>query len=271
MIKSHMDARENALIAISKIPANSGHSLHKGTPREAFIKEFLEQHLPENIAIGTGEIIDADSKPNVQRNQFDLILYKKNYPKLDFGGGIKAFLVESVIATIEIKSTLTEKDMKQSISAAKNAKSLTKNTSRSFSTGYIPPSILCFVIAYDGPSNMSTVYKWIPKIHNELNIQVDRLHLEEEKRIQTASKTIDAAFVLKKGFVYFDNLPIGFSNQDQRVQNPDLKWILSDTNNGNLLFFFLLLQQSTSNLEGEWLNALPYLRNFKVGKIQFGT
>jgi hypothetical protein len=54
-----MDAREDALIAISRIPANSGHSLHKGTPREAFIREFLESHLPENVAIGTGEIIDA--------------------------------------------------------------------------------------------------------------------------------------------------------------------------------------------------------------------
>ena len=176
-----------------------------------------------------------------------------------------------VFASIVINSTLTKKYMKQSISAAKNVKNLTKTTSRSISTGYIPPSVLCFVIAYDGPANMSTVYKWIPKIHKELNITVEKLPLEEEKRLQTASKSIDAAFVLKKGFVYFDKLPIGFSKQAQRIKNPDLQWIMSDTNNGNLLFFFLLLQQSTSNIEGEWLNALPYLKNFKVGKIQFGT
>jgi hypothetical protein len=64
MLKSHMDAKEVALLAISKIPANSGHSLRKGTPREAFIeafiKEFLVDHLPSNVDIGTGEIIDAD-------------------------------------------------------------------------------------------------------------------------------------------------------------------------------------------------------------------
>ncbi|MBB6246225.1 DUF6602 domain-containing protein [Rhodanobacter sp. A1T4] len=68
-----MDAKENALIAISRIPANSGHSLHKGTPREAFIREFLQSHLPENVAIGTGEIIDASSQPRAQRNQFDIV------------------------------------------------------------------------------------------------------------------------------------------------------------------------------------------------------
>ena len=59
MLKSHMDAVEQHLLSISKVPANSGHSLHKGTPREAFIKEYLEGHLPSNVAIGTGEIIDA--------------------------------------------------------------------------------------------------------------------------------------------------------------------------------------------------------------------
>ena len=107
MLKSHMDAKEDALIAISKIPANSGHSLHKGTPREAFIKKFLIDHLPSNVDIGTGEIIDAVSLPNQSCNQFDIVIYKRNYPKLDFGDGISGFLIESVIATIEVKSTLT--------------------------------------------------------------------------------------------------------------------------------------------------------------------
>jgi hypothetical protein len=106
MLKSHMDAIENHLLQISQIPANSGHTLHRGTPREAFIKEFLETHLSENVAIGTGEIIDASSQPRELRNQYDIVLYKKNYPKLDFGGGINGFLIESVVATIEVKSVL---------------------------------------------------------------------------------------------------------------------------------------------------------------------
>ena len=45
MLLAHMSAVEEQLLATSKIPANSGHSLHKGTPREAFIREFLEAHL----------------------------------------------------------------------------------------------------------------------------------------------------------------------------------------------------------------------------------
>jgi hypothetical protein len=264
-----MDAQENALIAISKIPANSGHSLHKGTPREAFIKEFLESHLSENVAIGTGEIIDANSKPNVQRNQYDIILYKKNYPKLDFGSGISGFLIESVIATVEVKSTLTQKDMEQSIKAAKNAKELTPNTLSSFSAGYIPPKVLSYVIAYEGPANMQTVYNWIPAIHSTLGVTIADLP-QDAKRLSTPSPSIDGAFILNKGFLYFDNVPNGFTNTSERAAHPKMKWLYADTPNGNLLLFFLLLQTATQNIEGKWLNSVPYIQNYIVPTIQIG-
>jgi len=142
MLKAHMDARENALVAISKIPANTGHSLHKGTPREAFIREFLTSHLPESVAIGSGEIIDASSVPRAKRNQFDIVIYKKNYPKLDFGGGIGGFLIESVVATVEVKSTITEQELEPAVLAARNAKSLVPNVTTSFSAGWTPPKVL---------------------------------------------------------------------------------------------------------------------------------
>src|SRR5277367_2846337 len=102
MLKAHLDAVERHLLAISKVPANAGHTLHRGTPREAFIKEFLISHLSARASVGTGEIIDATSLPRQQRNQFDIVIYKADYPKIDLGGGISAFLAESVIATIEV-------------------------------------------------------------------------------------------------------------------------------------------------------------------------
>lgn len=271
MLKAHMDAKENALIDISKIPANTGHALHKGTPREAFIKEFLESHLPANLAIGTGEIIDATSKPNVQRNQFDIVIYKRTYPKLDFGGGISGFLIESVIATVEVKSTLTQKNMEQSIKAAKISKSLIQNVITSFHAGYIPPKILNYVVAYGGPANMRTVYNWIPPIHNSLGVAIQDLPQNDEQRIKTASPSIDGVFVLNKGFIYFDNVPFGFANQNARTAHPNLKWVIGNTDTGNLLLFFLFLQTATANIEGKWLNAFPYMQCFQVPNISFGT
>jgi hypothetical protein len=102
LLQQHINDVETHLLQTSRIPANAGHTLHRGTPREAFIRQFLQSHLTELIGFGTGEIIDSNSQPRQQRNQIDILLYKKNYPKLDFGGGISGFLAESVASTIEV-------------------------------------------------------------------------------------------------------------------------------------------------------------------------
>lgn len=97
--------------------------------REKLSSGILEAHLPSTLAIGTGEIIDSDSSPNSPRRQFDIVIYKRSLPKLDFGGGVSGFLVESVIATIEVKSTLDKAGMEQAITAAYQAKRLKKMNS----------------------------------------------------------------------------------------------------------------------------------------------
>ena len=270
MLKAHMDAKENELVAISKIPANSGHPLHKGTPREAFIREFLESHLPAITAIGTGEIIDANSKPGESRNQYDIILYRKNYPKLEFGGGISGFLIESVIATVEVKSILTKEDLEKAMRAASSAKKLTANVTQSFTSGHVPPKVLNYVIAYDGPASMKTVLNWIPELQANLGIVPENLPKDINIRINTPSKSIDGIFVLNKGFIYFDNVPLGFATDEIRSAHDDLKWVMADTAEGNLLLFFIMLLNATANIEGKWLNAVPYLSIFSVPRLEFG-
>lgn len=270
MLKSHMDSVEQSLLAISKIPANSGHTLHKGTPREAFIKEYLESHLPSNVAIGTGEIIDANSKPGQMRNQYDIVVYKRSYPKLDFGGGISGFLIESVVATIEVKSVLTQAEFAKAVSAARNAKALTPNAVSSFSSGYIPPAILNYVVAYDGPANMKTVHGWIGPEYAKLGLPNTPLPTDADKRISTPAEAIDAVFVLGKGFMYLDNVPVGFVNDQARQANPALKWAFTDTPDGNLLLLFTMLQGATANIQGKWLNAIPYLSSFSLPGLHWG-
>lgn len=246
-----MEAIENHLISISQIPANSGHTLHRGTPRETFIKEFLEGHISSNVAIGTGEIIDATSLPREQRNQFDIVLYKKNFPKLDFGAGISGFLIESVIATIEVKSILDQQGINQSVLAANKAKNLTPNITRSFSTGWTPPKVLNFVVAYDGPSQMSTVHQWILNSHESNNIPLP--NWENENKIGTAGTSLDGVFILNKGFIKLDNTPLTFNGDTGGI------YTIADTQRGNMLLFFLCLQNSCDNIDGAWLNPIPYV------------
>jgi hypothetical protein len=265
-----MDAKEQALIAISRVPANSGHSLHKGTPREAFIKEFLIGHLPETVAIGTGEIIDASSQPNESRNQYDIVIYNKSYPKLDFGGGVSGFLAESVIATVEVKSTLTKDGLAQAIRAARNAKALEPHFVTSFSAGYVPPKILNYIVAYDGPSKMDTAQAWLHEVHAGLGLVTPNLP-QGDARLRQASPSLDGMPILGKGFSYFDNVPTGFSTPESHAAQPEVKWIYASSESGNLLMLFLLLQSATANISGRWLDAIPYLSNFRVTGLLAST
>jgi hypothetical protein len=264
-----MEAIEDHLLSIAKVPANSGHALHKGTPREAFIREFLEKHLNSTVAIGTGEIIDSRSKPREQRNQFDIVIYKRNYPKLDFGGGISGFLAESVVATIEVKSTLDKVGIEQAVKAAHRAKSLQKSETHVYRAGYVPPAILSVVVAYDGPAKMETVHAWIKEEYLSQGIEEPDFAADAD-RPEIAGPALEGVFVLGKGFLNFDNAPYGFVAPEIRKEHPEVRWAIADTPHGSLLSLFVLLTVATNNIDGSWLNPLPYLEHFKVTGLQFG-
>ena len=270
MLKTHVDTVEGHLLEISKIPANSGHSLHKGTPREAFIRTFLEGHLSERVAVGTGEIIDANSKPRQQRNQIDIVIYKREYPRLDFGGGINAFLAESVVATIEVKSLLDKEELRKAARTAKTLKSLSRNVVTSFSTGYQPPSILSFVVGYDGPASMKTVFGWLPDINATEAIHYPELPVADDSRTQVASPSLDAIFLLGRGFIHYGNAPVGFFHRGAIEQDAGAKWAIGNTPRGSLLLLFLLLTSAVSGTTGAWLNPMPYLTSFSVQELLIG-
>jgi hypothetical protein len=156
ILKDHFSYVENALLALYRVPSTSGHNLHKGNPRESFVREFLREHLGESLRIGTGEIIDANTESGGSRPQMDIVIYRNDFPKIHFGGDTYGFLAESVIATIEVKSKLARKDVLQAVGAAKEIKALKRNQNVARALGYYPPSIMNYVVAYEGPASIET-------------------------------------------------------------------------------------------------------------------
>jgi hypothetical protein len=191
------------------------------------------------------------------------VIYKSSLPKLDFGGGISGFLAESVIATIEVKSTLDKSGMHQALTAAQQAKQLKKSEVWTFSSGYIPPAILNFVVAYDGPQKLETVLNWITELESELGISIPSLPLGEA-RVQTPSASVDGVFVLGKGFVTFDNFPTGFLTDPVRSTNPQIKWVAASASHGALLWLFHMLTQASMNISGTFLNMVPYMADLRA-------
>src|SRR5678815_2301229 len=124
LFTEHFATVEGVLIEKGKISANAGHSLHVGTPREVFISEFLRDHHARSVDFGTGEIIDHESQAKGQRNQHDIVVHYRDFPRIPFGGNTYAFLSESVVATIEVKSTLTKDEFFHSMGVARATKLL---------------------------------------------------------------------------------------------------------------------------------------------------
>lgn len=271
MLQTHLSNQERLLLELYRISAIAGHSLNIGTPREAFVKVFLENHLSERVAIGCGEIIDCNSLPGDSRNQIDVVIYKRDYPRLTLGGGINAFLAESVVATIEVKSTLDYDAVRQSTGCARRVKSLERNVVKAFHAGYEPPSVLSFVVAYRGPAKMETVHEWIRKAAADETVQYPPLPATADERQMIASPGLDAVFVLGTGFVHFGNFPVGFFRDEVIAQCAEAKWAIADDEDGSLLLLFLMLTTAVSGIAGSWLQPGPYVKNFSTSGLRFGN
>lgn len=267
MLQAHFDAQEQALLQISKIPANAGHMLHRGTPREAFIKEFLSNHLSTNLAIGSGEIIDSASLPREPRNQFDIVIFDPRFPKIALGAGINAFLAETVLATIEIKSQLTKQDLDTATVSTNKVKKLKRHFGGSVSSGYIPPGIISYVIAYDGPAQIETVFSWLKQIETAHGINCKALPLDPEHRLSTPSEGVDGIFMLGKGGILFDNSPLSFAGNALRSQRPMNKYFVLNQITNNLLLLFLHLTIAGANWSTRQPELIEYLKEVKFNTI----
>ena len=51
VLSDHLNAKETELLAQCGATETAGHSLHKGTPREVFVREFLGDHLSERLEV----------------------------------------------------------------------------------------------------------------------------------------------------------------------------------------------------------------------------
>jgi len=79
------------------------HPPNLGGIREHFIKDVLEKFLPTSVLIGSGEITDGKNRSRQQ----DIIIYQSNFPVIKGFDTVNLYLIEGVIATIEVKSDLS--------------------------------------------------------------------------------------------------------------------------------------------------------------------
>ncbi|MDQ2192975.1 MULTISPECIES: DUF6602 domain-containing protein [unclassified Vibrio] len=126
MGKSAIDDWVQSISDMIKISANVGssvsnHSTILGDARESFIRDILENFLPSSIVIGSGQIIDQYEG---RSKQIDIIIYRRDFPVLQTFGSADVYLIEGVLATIEVKSMLDKENLEMALNNAKSVKDL---------------------------------------------------------------------------------------------------------------------------------------------------
>lgn len=104
MLEEIISARIAELKTMFLATGNIQHRGEKGSLREAFVINLLQQFLPEHFGLGSGIVID---KYGGQSVQVDIIVYDKRIaPPIIEAAGRGVYLVDSVVRVVEVKSVL---------------------------------------------------------------------------------------------------------------------------------------------------------------------
>jgi len=112
-------SRVTGALAAANAAATVTHTGVKGLIREVLLRDLFRPLLPADLGVGTGQI--ATSNGNLSP-EVDVVIYDRRIlPPVLFENVIGLFPIESVLATVEIKSKLTATEL---TSAYKNAKEI---------------------------------------------------------------------------------------------------------------------------------------------------
>ena len=100
IISKYLHSEADPLISLTK------HELEDDAARTAFIHAVLDRFLPEIYGVGTGQIMDSSGQLS---SRMDIIIYRRDFPRLDLPGSRDIYLYESVIATVEVVGKLIKK------------------------------------------------------------------------------------------------------------------------------------------------------------------
>lgn len=196
---------EKHLLGIFKILKNKfdyinqsiGHNLTTGEENETEIRKLLIDFLPSNYGISSGLIIDTKGN---QSKQVDIIIYDKNTPNYTLSSDSKLFLVDQVIATIEIKTTFTTGEsgsLNQSLENVKSIKNLKPSaqkwiedvlkiqadghTAWAVETYDKPRPPICIIFFYKLPERKTAID--IENYYNSLKDGLSKYKFEEQPNI----------------------------------------------------------------------------------------
>lgn len=210
LLLEHLSHNKDALLKYSELIGVANHPVNLGTAREGLISNFLKQNLPEYIRYQTGEIFDSQEN---RSGQIDIVLHPITSPKINLHNAINIFPAETVLAAIEIKSTLTTGkktgSLSEALTSCEKLKQLEILRSSNNSADIVDPQRVPFIIfSYKGPT-LNTLKKHLRnycsqsgkdyRIAPDLIMVLDRgYYLVKTKSWMSAGTSFDEVYKVKE-------------------------------------------------------------------------
>lgn len=243
------DVAKKLKIDFEGITKQIEHNGVKGSAREDLLKDYLKKLLPEKYSISSGIIIDNSQK---QSKQQDFIIHDAfNCPSFFKTESNSILPIESVYATIEVKSTLDYSTLDQSVKNVESVRNLNKlinrNIIRNQYDNFYP---LGFVFAYSSTCSLEQIQKKL----FELNKNINSRH------------QISIICILDKGLIF----NVQKNNVTEVTLIPSNNTLLGRSDSGlesTLYSFYLFLLEYLDNVHIQVPSLIEYARknnSFKV-------
>lgn len=169
-VRLHFRKLSKLIAAESEVAGGTAHAATTGRLRELIIHRFLRPHLPKELEIRSGIIIDSLSNRSKQQ---DCIIVDARHPIISVGSDTEALVIaESVIATVEIKSFLSVSELATTLEPIAKTKSLHRNGEQRYKKGGLemrfenPLPILTYIFAFNG-ANLETLMQELVRFTSE--------------------------------------------------------------------------------------------------------
>ncbi len=225
---------------LDKLKADSLHLIHlslneekiqhaglRGRLRELLINNILTPWLPPHVLSGTGTIIEAENLKR-ESTQDDIILFDKTLAPPIFGSSnIKEgiFLYNSVLARVEVKSTVTRGFMKDFCKTSLELSKLKFSVGDGFTQNYFGTLNLFFAFKSDADSG-----------NKNKNFELKRLvEVMKEIGIDPLSGIVSMVCIIGKGFwkigLMPDNKTRTWQRLDSDVSADQITWFVGTVSN----------------------------------------
>lgn len=238
-------AAKKMMIDFEDLTSHIKHKGERGASREELFIKYLKGYFPLKFSMGRGAIIDSSG---IQSKQQDCIIYDSfNSPILLDLETTQMVPIESVYATVEVKSTLNKTELKKCVENIKSVRKLPKHSILPVSS-----KTAGFVFAFTSDTSIESLLGNLIEFNQKVELphQISMICILDKGLIVHANKA---------GFEEFVLLP----NQHSSPV------IISNTVEMNLMLFYLFFMQYLNTAQVFPPNLFKYADSENIMKVSW--